>query len=114
MLKITVLTNLKEVLFMEKPGYVAPAYPIQPMSIPAPMPMPAPMPAYAPPPPVMPSPIHNDIHLHASYQQTEIFLPYHKKHHHHHFVNPYNTTGGILVLFILLVIITRSLHSFKC
>ncbi|TXK81009.1 hypothetical protein [Paenibacillus sp. N3.4] len=113
-----------------KPGYVAPTYPVQPMSMPAPQPMPAPMPMTMPimqqPAPIMHKPVHNDIHLHASYQQTSVVFPkpHHPHHHHHHHpvaVQPVsvcstnNSAGSILVLFILLVIITRGLFiHHKC
>lgn len=97
--------------------YVKPTYPIapMPMPMPAPMPMPMPMPVAPPPAPIMHhKPVHNDIHLHASYQQTSFVFPkpvavapvakvcsY-----------PNNNVGSILVLFILLVIITRCICKF--
>ncbi|WP_189011881.1 hypothetical protein [Paenibacillus marchantiophytorum] len=95
----------------------APNYPVQPMPMPmpAPMPMPMPLPVVQPPAPIMHNPVHNDIHLHASYQQTSYVFP--KPVH----VQPVavakvcshnNSVGSILVLFILLVIITRGI--IKC
>ncbi|WP_173227180.1 hypothetical protein [Paenibacillus alba] len=98
----------------------SPTYPMQPMPMPMPAPAPMPMPIQvAPPPaPIMHKPYHhNDIHLHASYQQTQFVFPKPVvqpvavakvcSHHHHH-----NSVGSILVLFILLVIITRGI--IKC
>ncbi|NOV04690.1 hypothetical protein [Paenibacillus planticolens] len=96
----------------------APNYPIAPMAAPMPMPAPAPMPMpitmpiAQQPAPIMHhhKPVHNDIHLHASYQQTSFVFPKPVaaapvakvcSHHGH------NNLGSILVLFILLVIITR-------
>ncbi|MEW9701222.1 hypothetical protein [Paenibacillus sp. SI8] len=97
-----------------KPGYVAPTYPVQPMPLPAPMPMPVPkpimtMPIYQQPAPIIQKPVHNDIHLHASYQHSSFIFPKPaavapvavKSCH------PYTSPASILVLFILLVIITR-------
>ncbi|MCD1261099.1 hypothetical protein B5M42_020040 [Paenibacillus athensensis] len=85
----------------------------QPAPMPMPMPMPAPMPMPHPtihatvvqPPPVIQKPVHNDIHLHASYQQTSIVYP--KPAVVMPVAKPSNA-GSILVLFVLLVIITRS------
>ncbi|MFC5446738.1 hypothetical protein [Paenibacillus aestuarii] len=96
-----------------KPGYVAPGY--QPMPMPAPMPMPMPMPMPAPMP-VAQAPAHNDIHLHASYQQTQIVFPKpaHVSHAAPVAVAPYSSAGSILVLFILLVIITRGFIGGGC
>ncbi|MNI12618.1 hypothetical protein D3C73_658070 [compost metagenome] len=111
-----------------KPGNVAPVYPMQPMPMPQPMPimqqsmpMPQPMPMpNKPMPPMMQKPVHNDIHLHASYQQTSILFPQPQpkpKVHTAAVVCPPQSTAGtsagsILVLFILLVIITRTYR--KC
>ncbi|MDR6551976.1 hypothetical protein J2736_003165 [Paenibacillus qinlingensis] len=86
-----------------------PNYPMQPMPMPTPMPMPMPMPTPMPAPaPIMQQPAHNNIHLHASYQQTEFVFP---KPVTTHAVAPCppknNSAASILVLFILLVIITR-------
>ncbi|MBD0383703.1 hypothetical protein [Paenibacillus sedimenti] len=91
-----------------KPGYAAPVYPAQPM--PAPMPMPMPMPA-----PIVQKPVHNDIHLHASYQQTSVVFPKPVAAAPVAAVpcKPYSSAGSILVLFILLVIITRGFIA-KC
>jgi hypothetical protein len=84
-----------------------PNYPVQPMPMPTPMPMPMPTPMPAPAP-IMQQPMH-DIHLHASYQQTEFVFP--KPVHTHAVACPpkNNSAASILVLFILLVIITRSI-----
>lgn len=85
-----------------------------PMPAPAPMPMPMPMPVMPAPAPIMQKPVHNDIHLHASYQQTQFVfpkpvavaaVPVAK-------VSSYNNVGSILVLFILLVIITRCICKY--
>jgi hypothetical protein len=94
-----------------KPGYVAPAYPFQPLSTPPqllpkqmpPMPMPMPMPM-----PAAEKPAHIDIHLHSSYQQTTFLVPPHKPMHKPILVHSYSSPGAILVLFILLVIIAHS------
>lgn len=97
----------------------APTYPIAPM--PMPTPMPAPMPMSMPAPmqypvqqaPMMQSPVHNDIHLHASYQQTSYVFPKPVPVHHPVAkVSSYNSVGSILVLFILLVIITRGICKY--
>ncbi|KQX44669.1 MULTISPECIES: hypothetical protein [unclassified Paenibacillus] len=91
----------------------APTYPMAPMPMPTPMPAPMPMPMPTPMPlpvqqaPIMQSPVHNDIHLHASYQQTSYVFPKPVVHHPVAKVSSYNSVGSILVLFILLVIITR-------
>ncbi|NOU89253.1 hypothetical protein GC102_26390 [Paenibacillus sp. LMG 31460] len=95
----------------------APTYPMAPMPmptpIPAPMPMPMPMPMPVQQAPIMQSPIHNDIHLHASYQQTSYVFPKPAVHHHPVAkVSSYNSVGSILVLFILLVIITRGICKY--
>lgn len=84
-----------------------PNYPVQPMPMPTPMPMPMPTPLPAPAP-IMQQPMH-DIHLHASYQQTEFVFP--KPVHTQAVACPpkNNSAASILVLFILLVIITRSI-----
>jgi hypothetical protein len=94
-----------------KPGYVAPVYPVHPLSMhqphllpkqipPMPMPMPMPM-------PVAEKPTHTDIHLHSSYQQTTFLVPPYKPMHKPVLLHSYASPGAILVLFILLVIITR-------
>lgn len=95
----------------------APTYPMAPMPMPtpmpAPMPMPSPMPAPMPQAPIMQSPVHNDIHLHASYQQTSYVFPKPAAVHHPVAkVSSYNSVGSILVLFILLVIITRGICKY--
>jgi hypothetical protein len=91
--------------------FAAPAYPIQPLSMPhpqpqaqpiyQPMPMPMPMPAAE-------KPVHTDIHLHSSYQQTTVIVPPPKPMHKPVTLHSYANPGAILVLFILLVIISRS------
>jgi hypothetical protein len=103
--------------------YAAPAYPVQPLSMPMPMPMPMPQPQpqhimqtiYQPmtfpapkPMPIIQKPVHTDIHLHSSYEQTTILLPPPKPVHKPVVVHSYSSTGAILVLFILLVIISRT------
>ena len=92
----------------------APNYPMQPMQqmpMPTPMPMPMPMPLPAPAP-IMQQPVHNNIHLHASYQQTEFVFP--KPVHTQAVACPpkNNSAASILVLFILLVIITRGICKY--
>ncbi len=63
--------------------------------------------------PMMQSPVHNDIHLHASYQQTSYVFPKPVAVHHPVAkVSSYNSVGSILVLFILLVIITRGICKY--
>ncbi|MBP1990904.1 hypothetical protein [Paenibacillus eucommiae] len=114
-----------------KPSYTAPvqqqAIPPMPQPKPIVQPIYQPMPMPAPvhhhhktvvehvPMPMHEKPVHNDIHLHASYQQTAFIFPppkppMHKPMHHHKpvAVSNCNNMGAILVLFILLVIITRS------
>ncbi|MGG1553831.1 hypothetical protein [Paenibacillus ferrarius] len=92
-----------------------PNYPVQPMPMPMPMPTPLPAPAPTMPMPTMQAPVHNDIHLHASYQQTSVVFPK-PVHTHHAAVAPVhhknNTAASVLVLFILLVIITRSICKY--
>lgn len=98
----------------------APTYPIAPMPTPMPMPMPiqmqqmpAPMPlAVQPQAPIMHKPVHNDIHLHASYQQTSYVFPKPAAALPVAKVSSYNSVGSILVLFILLVIITRGICKY--
>lgn len=100
----------------------APTYPIAPMPMPTPMPMPMPMPtqmptqmplSVQPQAPMMQSPVHKDIHLHASYQQTSYVFPKPVAVHHPVAkVSSYNSVGSILVLFILLVIITRGICKY--
>ncbi|NEW09195.1 hypothetical protein GK047_24795 [Paenibacillus sp. SYP-B3998] len=104
-----------------KPGYVAPMYPVQPMPMPMPAPMPAPMPMpmpiAQPPAPIMHKPVHNDIHLHASYQHTSVVFPKPAvvaAVSAPAAVKPCSSAGSILVLFILLVIISRGLIHHKC
>ncbi|KRF34526.1 hypothetical protein [Paenibacillus sp. Soil787] len=92
----------------------APTYPMAPMPMPTPMPAPMPMPLPVQQAPMMQSPVHNDIHLHASYQQASYVFPKPVA------VQPvakvcsynYNSVGSILVLFILLVIITRGICKY--
>ncbi|UJF32551.1 hypothetical protein [Paenibacillus hexagrammi] len=103
-----------------KPSYTAPVYPVQPMPMPSPAPAPMPMPMPQPVAPIMNKPVHNDIHLHASYQQTSIIYPKPVMKPAvvaavaPAAVAPYSSAGSILVLFILLVIITRGFLAAKC
>ncbi|MDQ0902108.1 MULTISPECIES: hypothetical protein [unclassified Paenibacillus] len=86
----------------------APTYPIAPM----PMPTPMPLPVQQQQAPMMQSPVHNDIHLHASYQQTSYVFPKPVAAQPVAKVSSYNSVGSILVLFILLVIITRGICKY--
>ncbi|WNR45195.1 hypothetical protein [Paenibacillus roseipurpureus] len=87
-----------------------PNYPVMPMPMPTPMPAPMPTPLPAPAP-IMQQPAH-DIHLHASYQQTQFIYP--KPVHTAAVVahTPNMSAASILVLFILLVIITRGICKY--
>ncbi|MBP1966880.1 hypothetical protein [Paenibacillus aceris] len=101
--------------FVKAPNYpIAPMPAPMPMPAPAPMPMPMPMPIAQQPAPIMHKPVHNDIHLHASYQQTSFVFPKPVAVAPVAKVCSYNNNsiGSILVLFILLVIITRCICKY--